>query len=188
MWICPYCREPMPLTWKRHLLTNTSRNRCTRCGRISRLSSSSSNVLVAVALVTLPGWILGGIIGLQFGIAAMAAGFLMGGFATMLVITKYSDQRYRQLVPIEGPVGTDSICVECAGVFSPDQLITHGQHHVCARCKPVFLQKLAEGAVIALQPSRKIPFVLTQPGLVVLLAIIAVIGVLLAFLIPNIWL
>lgn len=36
-------------------------------------------------------------------------------------------------------------CVECGQVFPPDQLITLNKSLVCAACKPVFLQRLAEG-------------------------------------------
>jgi hypothetical protein len=37
-------------------------------------------------------------------------------------------------------------CAECSGLSSIQDLISYGGVHVCARCKPVFLQKLTEGA------------------------------------------
>jgi hypothetical protein len=40
-------------------------------------------------------------------------------------------------------------CAECGDVFDAEQLIPHGNYRVCARCKPIFLQKLAEGAITA---------------------------------------
>jgi hypothetical protein len=48
-------------------------------------------------------------------------------------------------VILPSPLDT-ATCVECRAVFNLDDLICHGGTFVCARCKPVFLQKLAEGA------------------------------------------
>jgi uncharacterized RDD family membrane protein YckC len=39
-------------------------------------------------------------------------------------------------------------CVECNGTFPFDEMIRHGAVRVCANCKPLFMQKLAEGAFI----------------------------------------
>lgn len=44
-------------------------------------------------------------------------------------------------------------CVLCGGTFEPGHLIAHGELKVCARCKPIFLQKLAEGATIEPSPA-----------------------------------
>lgn len=46
--------------------------------------------------------------------------------------------------PVTG--GAEAVCAECGGGFNKDDMIPHGSVHICARCKPVFLQKLAEGA------------------------------------------
>lgn len=40
------------------------------------------------------------------------------------------------------------VCAECGKVFPIEETIQHGNLRVCAACKPVFLQKLAEGAKI----------------------------------------
>lgn len=42
----------------------------------------------------------------------------------------------------------DVRCVQCGANFNIEEMISVGEHHVCARCKPVFLQKLAEGSPI----------------------------------------
>ena len=42
--------------------------------------------------------------------------------------------------------GTDVVCAECNGVFPKENAIQYGAVWVCANCKPVFLQKLREGA------------------------------------------
>ena len=39
-------------------------------------------------------------------------------------------------------------CVECGLVFPVDTLIQYRSVHVCATCKPAFMQKLSEGAQI----------------------------------------
>jgi uncharacterized RDD family membrane protein YckC len=39
-----------------------------------------------------------------------------------------------------------AVCAECGGVFNIEETIAYGNARVCARCKPVFIQKIAEGA------------------------------------------
>lgn len=46
------------------------------------------------------------------------------------------------------PLAATAQCVECGNTFPVDELIQHGNVRVCANCKPVFMQKLAEGAPI----------------------------------------
>lgn len=43
---------------------------------------------------------------------------------------------------------TAANCVECGLVFPVDTLIRYKNAHVCATCKPAFMQKLSEGAQI----------------------------------------
>jgi len=40
----------------------------------------------------------------------------------------------------------EAVCVECGKIFNLDEMIRHSGNYVCAGCKPVFMQKLAEGA------------------------------------------
>jgi uncharacterized RDD family membrane protein YckC len=42
--------------------------------------------------------------------------------------------------------GDQVVCAECNGVFNVQDTIAYGNIRVCANCKPVFMQKLAEGA------------------------------------------
>jgi uncharacterized RDD family membrane protein YckC len=42
----------------------------------------------------------------------------------------------------------EAVCVECGKIFPIDETIRHGNARVCAGCKPVFLQKLQEGAAL----------------------------------------
>jgi uncharacterized RDD family membrane protein YckC len=50
--------------------------------------------------------------------------------------------------PAAAPVAgaAEGVCAECNGVFNLQDMIRHGNLYVCAKCKPVFMQKLAEGA------------------------------------------
>lgn len=43
---------------------------------------------------------------------------------------------------------SEAVCAECGKVFPIDETIRHGNARVCAACKPVFLQKLQEGASV----------------------------------------
>lgn len=44
---------------------------------------------------------------------------------------------------------TGTSCVECGKVFPPDELVSLNKSWVCAQCKPVFLQRMAEGVAMA---------------------------------------
>ena len=51
--------------------------------------------------------------------------------------------------PAAPAVGANEVvCAECHGVFPTDETIPFGNVRVCATCKPIFMQKLAEGAKI----------------------------------------
>ncbi|HEY5041252.1 MAG TPA: RDD family protein [Verrucomicrobiae bacterium] len=43
---------------------------------------------------------------------------------------------------------TEAVCNECGNIFPVDEMIRHGNARICANCKPVFMQKLSEGAQI----------------------------------------
>ncbi len=42
--------------------------------------------------------------------------------------------------------GNEVVCAECGGIFKAEDTIQHGNIRVCANCKPILMQKLAEGA------------------------------------------
>jgi uncharacterized RDD family membrane protein YckC len=42
----------------------------------------------------------------------------------------------------------EAVCAECGGIFNIQDMIPYSGVYVCARCKPIFMQKLAEGAKI----------------------------------------
>lgn len=41
-----------------------------------------------------------------------------------------------------------AVCAECGKLFPEDETIRYGDLRVCANCKPIFIQKLQEGAAI----------------------------------------
>ncbi len=43
------------------------------------------------------------------------------------------------------PASAEAVCAECGRIFNADDMIRHEELYVCANCKPVFMQKLAEG-------------------------------------------
>jgi uncharacterized RDD family membrane protein YckC len=43
---------------------------------------------------------------------------------------------------------TEAVCAECGNIFRKEDMIPHGNVHICANCKPVFMQKMAEGVVL----------------------------------------
>jgi uncharacterized RDD family membrane protein YckC len=57
----------------------------------------------------------------------------------------------RAEVAATGAAGTvteatpEAVCAECGKIFPMEETIRYGNVHVCAACKPVFLQKLQEG-------------------------------------------
>ena len=43
----------------------------------------------------------------------------------------------------------EAVCAECGRIFPMDETIRYGDVRICAACKPVFLQKLQEGAPVS---------------------------------------
>lgn len=39
-------------------------------------------------------------------------------------------------------------CAECGRTYSPDNMIRYQHMYICATCKPLFMQKLSEGATV----------------------------------------
>jgi len=58
-------------------------------------------------------------------------------------------QRYGDLQPQEGIIaGANYVCAECGGMFAAEDMVRYGEQWVCAQCKPVFFQRLKEGAAL----------------------------------------
>lgn len=53
------------------------------------------------------------------------------------------------LTPSTTTTPSGARCVECGRVFPPDELVTLNKSLVCAQCKPVFLQRMAEGVPVS---------------------------------------
>lgn len=50
------------------------------------------------------------------------------------------------VAPAAALTGNEVVCAECGGIFNVQDTIQHGNIRVCANCKPILMQKLAEGA------------------------------------------
>ena len=51
--------------------------------------------------------------------------------------------------PVMGAANaSEAVCNECGRVFPVDEMIQYGSARICVNCKPVFMQKLSEGAQI----------------------------------------
>jgi uncharacterized RDD family membrane protein YckC len=48
-------------------------------------------------------------------------------------------------IPGQGP---EAVCAECGKMFAIQDMIRHSGVYICANCKPVLMQKLAEGAPV----------------------------------------
>lgn len=56
--------------------------------------------------------------------------------------------------PVAATLGADeATCVECGIVFARENMIRYGNAYVCANCKPVFMQKIAEGVAVSRGPA-----------------------------------
>ncbi|HEX9047617.1 MAG TPA: DUF4339 domain-containing protein [Verrucomicrobiae bacterium] len=65
-----------------------------------------------------------------------------------LAIARPPTQMFPQM-PAQQPslaMPTGARCAECGRTFPPDELISLNRSLVCAQCKPIFLQRMAEGA------------------------------------------
>jgi uncharacterized RDD family membrane protein YckC len=57
-------------------------------------------------------------------------------------------QPYGTVAPDPSALEPTAACSECGGRFGVSDLIRYGNSRVCASCKPLFLQKLREGAAV----------------------------------------
>lgn len=48
-----------------------------------------------------------------------------------------------------------AVCAECGKLFALDDMIRHGDAYICANCKPIFFQRLREGASLRASPGGK---------------------------------
>lgn len=85
--------------------------------------------------------------------------------------------------PIDPPSGPEAVCSQCGKMFPLNDTIRYGDARVCASCKPVFLQKLREGAAVNSHEASFAP-ILTRFAAVFLDGLIlAAINMLLGFLV-----
>jgi hypothetical protein len=69
----------------------------------------------------------------------------MAVFFIVVALVALRSRRYLRDEPPWAVGPNQAVCAECGGAFNVHNMIAHNGLHVCARCKPIFLQKLAEG-------------------------------------------
>ena len=85
------------------------------------------------------------------GADALDIGLNLVALKLISAITKAYTLNYveQPATPNVGPGTADGggVCAECGETFNSQDMIRVGPHIVCAKCKPIFMQKLAEGVV-----------------------------------------
>ncbi|HVU38790.1 MAG TPA: RDD family protein [Opitutales bacterium] len=84
------------------------------------------------------------------------------------------------------PLAATAQCVECGNTFPVNELIQHGNVRICANCKPVFMQKLAEGAPIDQTQFRYAGFWIRAVALFVDGFVLGMVFIVLAFIVGAI--
>jgi hypothetical protein len=81
------------------------------------------------------------------------------GVCVIIPLGKLFENKSERLRAAEVEALSDTACcAECGGVFNVQDMIAHSGLYVCARCKPIFLQKLVEGAKISDEPENRRAF------------------------------
>jgi hypothetical protein len=73
--------------------------------------------------------------------------FIGGLIAGLMFALVYSGALSKKARLRDGAKANQALCVECKQLFNLEDMVSHHGVFVCAACKPVFLQRLAEGAV-----------------------------------------
>lgn len=50
--------------------------------------------------------------------------------------------------PVSAGAGAAAPCAECSRTFPVDEMVSYESRYICPQCKPIFFQKVKEGAVI----------------------------------------
>ena len=84
----------------------------------------------------------------------------------------------------------DAVCVECKNMFPKRNMIRYRDSWVCATCKPVFMQKLAEGAQLNTGEMRYAGFWIRFAakfidGIILMLAMAIPIGIIIAVFVAG---
>jgi hypothetical protein len=80
------------------------------------------------------------------GLLLLLSATLAALFVWIAVLTFRSRKHLPDGLPDAAPA-SQTVCAECQGAFDIHNMIEHHGTYICARCKPIFLQKLAEGVL-----------------------------------------
>lgn len=71
-----------------------------------------------------------------------------GKISPMTLVWREGMGQWQPLNAARSAGQTGNVCVECGKAFPPEETVTLNNLTVCAQCKPVFLQRLQEGAAL----------------------------------------
>jgi hypothetical protein len=76
-------------------------------------------------------------------------GLLIASVAGFQILAAVMVLRNRKYIGLAAATlaANHAVCAECMGVFNVHDMIAHAGAYVCASCKPLFLQRLKEGAI-----------------------------------------
>jgi hypothetical protein len=143
---CPHCQHEFELTAARYLKLVRRKFVCPLC---SKPSVSDPHPVVA-SVMMFSGTIIG-LLGMAIAKPWLGVpGCIAGAFPLFVLAFPVGimvDRKWGRLKPVgDLEPAAFAPCAECKSEFSVLEMIAHNSLYYCARCKPVFLQKLAEGA------------------------------------------
>jgi hypothetical protein len=153
---CPHCNHDFELTYDRYWRISFRKFACPNCFRKSIFVPGGPLYfgLLMGFLTTL------GLLGVAIANYWLRPPQCAVGLVLMLApavpFAKFLVRRLGRLTGIGDPEtqGT-AICAECRSVVPIEDMIAHNSIYYCAKCKPIFLQKLAEGSAPPFRASPK---------------------------------
>jgi hypothetical protein len=142
---CPHCDREFELTYARYWLLTRRKFACPHCSKRSVFDPKPLTTAIVVGSTAV----------FSFAGLGIARHWLRGpeclvGVLPVLLagvpIAKFAEQKWARLRPVADPdtAGT-ATCTECKSEAPAQEMIMHNSMYYCAACKPIFLQKLAEG-------------------------------------------
>jgi hypothetical protein len=142
---CPHCNREFKLTYARYWLLTRRKFACPHCSKRSAFDPNPFTSAIVVGGTTIFSF-------LGIGIAhhwLRGPHCLVGVLPVLLAgvpTVKLAEQKWARLKPAGDPnTASTAVCAECKSEAPVQDMIMHNSVYYCAACKPIFLQKLAEG-------------------------------------------
>ena|SRR5436190_11446752 len=145
---CPECGHEFELTSARYFKLVRQKFACPGCSR--RLVCEANPVVVSIGAFIATILMLLGIAAANLWLPGLWC--LIGVLPTVIFFFPAGlilDRKWGKLRSVGELKAADiANCVECKAEFNVQELIAHNGLYYCATCKPILLQKLAEGLTI----------------------------------------